>query len=352
MVNIMVSRFQLACALAVALAACSSDRSSAGDGPGGPRIGDAGSSAASEGFPDGFWDSSDIPIAQNVMMFKFLNRTNGKFGDEEVYWRFQTDTINEVHSIADAPTYDMPAKSSGRMYFFLCAKTDPTCTADPTKSKYVDFIEFTIGDAFNGNITRVDRFGVKLAIRLHGSDGFELTRGEDAATFAEDRDATFQAFLDQAPDEFKPLAMPPFAPYGISQPGAAGFDTGGPEEHYYDSFVDELWTANGITIDKPKGNAAGLAQSLTDLSAAIYRHVGATPGMFGPDGVILKGQSDALWKDSSTFYQAAPSDYYARFLHSRSIDGKTYAFPYDDVGGYAAYISHSKPQYLLVAIGW
>src|SRR5580658_3938526 len=29
--------------------------------------------------PAGFWDSSNIPPAKNVMMFKFLNRTNGKY---------------------------------------------------------------------------------------------------------------------------------------------------------------------------------------------------------------------------------------------------------------------------------
>ncbi|WP_157467284.1 hypothetical protein [Edaphobacter aggregans] len=26
--------------------------------------------------------------------------------------------------------------------------------------------------------------------------------------------------------------------------------------------------------------------------------------------------------------------------------------PYDDVGGYSTYISHTNPQYMLVAIGW
>jgi len=59
-----------------------------------------------------------------------------------------------------------------------------------------------------------------------------------------------------------------------------------------------------------------------------------------------------LWKDSTTFYSAAPADYYARFWHERGRNGKAYGFPYDDVGGYSSYISHKNPQYLLVAIGW
>lgn len=299
--------------------------------------------------PADFWDASGIPAAQHVMMFKFLNRTHGQFDDSEVYWRFENDDIHELHSIAEQPLYDMPANASGRMYFYICAAGDADCASDPTDSKYYDFIEHTIGeDQYNGNTTRVDAFGLKLALLLHSADGSERSVGEDYATFMEDRAATFQAFVDEAPDEFKPLAQAPFAPYRIVQPGAAGFDAGGPHDHYYDSFVDALWAANGITVPKPGPNGSGLG-SFPNLSAAIYRHVGATPGTFAPDGHLL---TEALWDDPSTFYQAAPANYYARFWHERAIDGKAYGFPYDDVGSYSSYISHQSPEYMLVAIGW
>src|SRR5437867_2851499 len=36
--------------------------------------------------PPDFWDASNLGPAHNVMMFKFLNRTNGKFRDTEVFW--------------------------------------------------------------------------------------------------------------------------------------------------------------------------------------------------------------------------------------------------------------------------
>jgi hypothetical protein len=52
----------------------------------------------------------------------------------------------------------------------------------------------------------------------------------------------------------------------------------------------------------------------------------------------------------STFYAAAPADYYAQWIHSRAIHQKQYAFPYDDVGssddGASGMVS------MLVAIGW
>jgi hypothetical protein len=302
------------------------------------------------GAPEGFWDAGTIPAATQVMTFAFLNRTNGKYADSEVYWSFKTGTIDETHSIAEQPFYDMPANSSGRMYFFLCATGDPTCSADPTKSPYYDFIEHTIGPTqYNGNTTRVDAFGIKLALRLHCADGWDMAVGEDYATFADDRATTFQQFLDFVPDVFDSLAQPPNAPYRIVQPGAGAFVDGGAGAHYYDSFVDEVWAANGITIPKPGPNVSGFPQNITDLSAALYRHVGNKAGTFHPDGTII---DQSIWADAGAFYQAPPADYYAAFMHMHALGGKQYAFPYDDVGGYSSYLSHDHPQYMLVAIGW
>jgi len=299
--------------------------------------------------PPGFWDPSGIPAAQNVMMFKFLNRTNGKYADSEVVWSFKSGSISETHTIADQAMYDMPANSSGRMYFYICAAGDTTCAADPTKSKYFDFIEHTIGaKQYNGNTTRVDAFGLKIAMRLHCADGFEATVGEDYETFLEDRAVTFQKFIDSVPAEFKALAQAPHAPYRIVEPGAGGFNKGGAYEHYYDAFIDQIWSANGITIAKAGPNGSGLG-SYPDLSAAIFRHVGDAPGSFDAAGKLLNKQ---LWSNAATFYQSAPANYYAQFWHVHALGGKAYGFPYDDVGSYSSYISHSDPQYMLVAIGW
>ncbi|HMI88304.1 MAG TPA: beta-1,3-glucanase family protein [Polyangiaceae bacterium] len=299
--------------------------------------------------PPGFWDPSGIPAAKNVMVFKFLNRTNGKYADSEVYWSFKSGAIAETHSIAAQPLYDMPANSSGRMYFYICATGDAACATDPTKSKYFDFIEHTIGaKQYNGNTTRVDAFGLKLAMRLHCADSFEATVGEDYETFLDDRAITFQKFLDSVPAEFQSLAEAPHAPYRIVEPGAGGFNAGGAYEHYYDAFIDQIWSANGITIAKAGANGSGLG-SYPDLSAAIYRHVGGVAGSFDAAGKLLDKK---LWTNSATFYPAAPANYYARFWHLHALDGKAYGFPYDDVGGYSSYISHTDPQYMMVAIGW
>ena len=105
-------------------------------------------------------------------MLKILNRTNGQYPDSQVYWSYNGQT----HSIAEQPYFDMPANTAGRMYFYVGSPT----------SQYNDFIEFTVGpNVFNGNTTRVDAFALKLAMRLHADDGYDVAVGEDYATFAE-----------------------------------------------------------------------------------------------------------------------------------------------------------------------
>lgn len=52
-------------------------------------------------------------------------------------------------------------------------------------------IEFTVGpSSINVDTTRVDRFGLKLALLLHGHDGSNQEVGEDYATFQESHSAT------------------------------------------------------------------------------------------------------------------------------------------------------------------
>ncbi len=300
--------------------------------------------------PEGFWDRSNIPAATQVLTFRFLNRSNGTLADDEMFWKVEIGGVKEIHSFAEKASYDMPANASGRMYFYVCRHTDSDCQGDPEKSKYYDFIEHTIGDnQYNGNTTRVDAFGLKIAMLLHAADGYEKTVGEDYATFAAPREKIFQDFLDFAPDEFDACASDPFAPYRIVEPGAVGFNEGGAHADYYASWIDQIWANNGITnVPKAGPNGSGLAAH-PDLSAAIFRHVGANAGTFDADGNLL---DQGLWADPATFYSAAPANYYAAFWHAHAIDGRAYGFPYDDVGSYSTYVSHADPEYLLIAVGF
>jgi len=273
--------------------------------------------------PDSFWgDTSTIPPAQNVVEVKILNRTNGKYPDSQVYWSFNGQT----HSIAEQPYLDMPANSAGRMYFYLGAPN----------SQYFDFIEFTVGaSVFNGNTTRVDAFGLKLAMRLHAHDGYDVQVGEDYQTFQEDRTATFQKFVNEVPTESKQLAQVQ-SPYRIPAPGSvAAFQPGGQYANYYTSY------AQSVGVNETTQYIFGCANTMAGnptMCAALNRHTAQLPS--------------SQQQDPTQFYKAAPANYYAKFWHDHGLGGLAYGFPYDDVAGQAAYASQQNPQWMEVAVGW
>lgn len=153
--------------------------------------------------PNGvFFDASGIPPtpAGDVLMFKILNRTNGRYPDDQITWSTTINGVATSNTIAAQPYIAIPAGASGRMSFYL--------GPEGLSSKYVDFIEYTIGATFfNGDTTRVDAFAVKLAFNLTCADGTNIAVGENAATFAEDRSATFQRFATSVPAPFPVLAQ-------------------------------------------------------------------------------------------------------------------------------------------------
>ncbi|MEU7867454.1 discoidin domain-containing protein [Dactylosporangium sp. NPDC049140] len=273
--------------------------------------------------PDQFWgDTSTIPAAQNVVEVKVLNRTNGRYPDSQVYWSFNGQT----HSIAEQPYLDMPANSAGRMYFYV----------GQPNGQYYDFIEFTVGaNVFNGNTTRVDAFGLKLAMRLHAKDGYDVQVGEDYQTFTETREATFAKFIAEVPQQFKVLAQSQ-APYRIIAPGSdPTFRSGGVNQNYFTAYAQQFG------INAPTSDIFGCAGVLANdpgNCAALNRHVRERP------------QSD--WSTPSLYYLAAPANYYAKFWHDHAINRLAYGFPYDDYAGQSSFVSHGSPQYLLVAVGF
>ncbi|RAJ44626.1 beta-1,3-glucanase [Kitasatospora sp. SolWspMP-SS2h] len=272
---------------------------------------------------DPFWgDTSAIPPASNVLTVKVLNRTNGAYPDSQVYWSFNGQT----HSIAEQPYLDMPANSSGRMYFYLGSPT----------SRYADFIEFTVGaNVFNGNTTRVDAWALPLAMRLHTTDGYDVQVGDAQSVFNESRTQLFQDFANAVPQEFKVLAQTE-APYRIIAPGSdPSFRTGGVNANYFTAY------ANSVGVNESTSNIFGCAGTLAGdpgMCAALNRHVATLP--------------QSQWSDPSKYYAAGPANYYAKFWHDRAIDSLAYGFPYDDYASQSSYISHANPQWLEVAVGY
>jgi hypothetical protein len=274
--------------------------------------------------PPSFWgNTSAIPAATHVLEVAIVNQTNGQYPDSQVYWSFNGQT----ESIAQQPYIDMPANSAGRMYFYLGSPN----------SQYFDFIEFTVGaSSINVDTTRVDRFGLKLALLLHGKDGSNQEVGESYATFQESRSATFSRFQASVPTEFRELATDQ-APFGIPSPGNdPAFQPGGAFASYFTSYA----AANGDTSDTTAQifGCGGTLSANPTLCAGLNRHVAQLPA--------------AQQSTPANFYLAAPANYYAQFWHQNAINGLQYGFPYDDDAGQSSDISITNPQYMVVAVGW
>jgi hypothetical protein len=279
------------------------------------------------GFPSGFWGStSSIPSASGAIEFDFLNATNGQYPDSEVYW----DVNGVEESIAQSPYYTMTSCSACRIYFYLGSPN----------SSYNDFIELnSSGTTINADTSRVDAFGLPLAVHLHNSDGSDVVVGEDDQVFAESRSALFQQFENSVPAPFQQLATVN-APYSIPAPSdVAAFQPGGADANYMTSYAASVGATE--TTQQVFGCSGGGSPALNGdptLCAALNRCVAQF--------------STTVQNTPSDYYQNAPCNYYSAFWHSVAVNGLQYGFAYDDDNGQSSDFNSSDAQYVQVAIGW
>jgi hypothetical protein len=281
-----------------------------------------------DGDTAAFWgDVNSIPRATNGVTYKFLNRTNGKYSDSQIFWSWNGIT----KSLAEQSTLDMPSYD-GRINFYL----------EAPNSRYYDFMEQTVTPtSWSGNTTRVDWFGFPIALRLVLNDGREVIRGEDYNLFYQDRTALFDEFKADVPEEFVHLAEID-APYRILCPGSGEFRNGGKYANYLTAYIDSCWAKNNITLGKPTTEQAFRGQPPINehnyVVAMLNRHVGLLP------------ESD--WKNADLFYMYPPCNYYSRFWHEHSMHELAYGFSFDDYGDQGAYTSNPNPRCMIVAIGY
>ena len=265
---------------------------------------------------------------------------------------------------------------------------------DPNINVTFDFGEFAIigkDKPYQGifiNTTRVDLFGFPVQLTVTGLDGFSQTVGEP---LTESRDELFARFINETPAEFHSLAQAPYAPYRIMAPAHATFQTGGPNVNYLSNYIDSVWEqyrhqnlvlnlnngwptftghvegdvftfTDGLGTyrinGKPTTSMAMLGNGLLDDSS------GAT-GLIRDKQLQLQAQVCAAlnrrvahldgskWYNSAYFFPAGQAaNYYTKFWHDHALNGLTYGFSYDDVGGYSPSIYTATPQSVTYTIGW
>lgn len=318
---------------------------------------------------------------------------------------------NYFYSLAQTKKITIPAINSARllmsvgspMYIWVnqdingnigYAGANVENPTDPNIDITFDFGEFAIigkDKPYQGifiNTTRVDLFGFPVQLTVTGLDGFKQTVGEP---LTESRDELFARFINETPAEFHSLAQAPYAPHRIMAPAHASFQTGGPNVNYLGNYIDSVWEQyrhqnlvlnlnNGwptftghvegdafVFTDglgtyringKPTTSMAMLGNGFLDDSS------GAT-GLIRDKQLQLQAQICAAlnrhvahldgskWYNSAYFFPAGgAANYFTKFWHDHALNGLTYGFSYDDVGGYSPSIYTSAPVSVTYTIGW
>jgi hypothetical protein len=309
---------------------------------------------------------------------------------------------NYFHTIAQAGSVTIPPINSARLMLsvggpmFIRVNQDINGNigyaganienpADPNIDVTFDFMEMAIvpETGFFGNTTRVDQFGFPVTLRLQGLGGFDQTVGETAT-----RASLFSAWASAVPAQFQSLAQAPYSPYRIIAPAHATFNAGKANANYLDGYIQGLWTkyaSQTLTFTDQQGTFTGqvvggkfqftdgqgtytIQRAPTTAEALLGSGVlndatGQTPGTAGYDKQLqIQAQlcaainrhiveDPAHWYTPSFFY-ATPSNSYSKFWHDHSLNGLSYGFAYDDVGGFSSSLHTAAPTIATVTVGW
>ena len=287
-----------------------------------------------------------------------------------------------------AKTINVPKGLSGRMYMSFGDKLDfrltpdglvqpaPWAGGDANANFLFDWSEFTYNDAgVFLNSSQVDMFAVPHSVSVTGSDGRTLTTGllkpggRQAVIDGMKADPDF-AKLVKTRDDGTVLR--------VLAPGKGAEGSGFPAD-YLDGYIDRAWAAYANTdltvrpfLDQPdkvflgrtSGDVlsfrnAGGAQVATFTKPSSANVWGCDGNLGAPNdlvvGPIARSLCAALQRgtlgtqavepstDPATFYRSEPANLYNKLIHEQMVDGKAYAFAFDDVANQESLVHSGDP---------
>jgi hypothetical protein len=287
-----------------------------------------------------------------------------------------------------ATTIQLPKNLSGRLYMSFGQKLDfrlttdglvqpaPWAAGDPNSDILFDWSEFTLNDSgLFLNSSQVDMFAVPHVVSVTGADGTVSKTGE-----------LKPGGRQQVIDAIK--AQPDFAKSVVTRadgtvlrvlaPGKAA-DAGLMSPTYLDPYIDSAWNAYAgktLTVapfsDQPDttfaGRTSGNVMNFTDRTGATVASFTkpSTANVWGCDGALGAPNDQVVGPIARTlcaalqrgtlgtidtqpggtpadFYQNNPTNEYAKIIHSNMIDGKAYAFAFDDVQNQESLVHDGAP---------
>ncbi|MFF5294196.1 beta-1,3-glucanase family protein [Paractinoplanes globisporus] len=275
-----------------------------------------------------------------------------------------------------ATTVKIPRGLSGRLYMSFGQKLDfrlttdglvqpaPWAGGDPNRDILFDWSEFTLdaGGLFL-NSSQVDMFAVPHIVSVTGGSGAVTSTGELKAGGRQRVIDTIKA----APDFARSVVTRSDGTVlRVLAPGKAA-DAGLMSPTYLDSSIASAWnayTSRTLTVvpfgDRPDtkflGRTTGDVMSFTDATGKVVASFTrpSTANVWGCDGALGAPNDQVVGPIARTlcaalqrgtlgtldtqpsgtaadFYQGKSPNVYAKAIHDNMIDGKAYAFAFDDV---------------------
>ncbi|MEV0900229.1 beta-1,3-glucanase family protein [Actinoplanes sp. NPDC049802] len=288
-----------------------------------------------------------------------------------------------------ATTVRVPKNISGRIYFSLGRKLDfrlttdglvqpaPWAGGDPNRDILFDWSEFTLnGSGLWLNSSQVDMFAIPHIVTVTGGAGATAKTGE---LVTGGRQKVIDAVRANPDFARSVVTAADGTVLRVLAPGKAA-DAGLMSPSYLDSYITGAWnayTAKTLTVvpftDRPdvrySGRTSGNVMNFTDASGRTVASFTkpSTANVWGCDGALAAPNDQvvgpiartlcaALWRTTlgridtqpggtaADFYTGGPANPYARSIHANMVDGKAYAFAFDDVRNQESLVHDGDPR--------
>lgn len=320
----------------------------------------------------------------------------------------QGDTTIKLNPKGEETTFRLPDFADsvrvwfavGELKFFVLTTPDGIAIVQPSHANPEDpssavnwgFIEltWTKDGGIWANISFVDFVGLPLGMSLKEKDGNVQetlgVQGDAIRTICDElRD---QADKDGLPwDDLCQTSGDTFirvvSPYGYVADGNKGFDD------YYTEYIDKVYeeyqgdniltvntqidagevactsdgeelTCEGDDAPFPKPTAADIfgcnSGPFANEGTELHKNIGARLcAAFHRGTFLIKGGNVQPGPSADTYYQTEPANFYSASVHKHEVDGKGYAFPYDDVNpeeeNASGTVASAQPDVLTIIVG-
>ncbi|MEC3976175.1 glycoside hydrolase family 64 protein [Amycolatopsis sp. H20-H5] len=287
-------------------------------------------------------------------------------------------------------------KFSGRVYFSYGQKLVFKLTtgglvqpavqnpSDPNRNILFNWTEYTLNDGGLWiNSTQVDMFSAPYAVGVQLANGTTKTTGHlkpggynGFFSALRDQPGGWANLIQTAPDGTVLRALAP----------GHGIEGGGLPATVLNDYIDRVWSkysSSTLTVtpfgDQPNtkyfGRVSGNVMNFTNSSGAVVTSFQKpdSDSIFGcyklldaPNDLVRGPISRTLCAgynratllvnpnqpDTSpaSFYADTVSNQYARKIHAQMVDGKAYAFAFDDVGNYESLVNDGNPQQAFITL--